>query len=155
MRLSIDEIVHHDDVGLPVIVRTGSDIACNDPHTGDPRVVELDPEERKASIARRSRDKTAEQQTAISTEKLQQGTGATITVFGTWTTAVGLVHVSKNRAEAGDGRSSSSVRSRHEEKRVSDVASDWCEQSRSTERTKRSGIRRIAEEGYEPALWST
>src|SRR5215213_5598908 len=109
MWLSIDEIVHHDDVAPPVIVRTGSDIAGNNPHTGDPRVVELDPEERKTCIPRRGRDKTAEQQTAISTEKLHQRTGATITAFVTWTTAVRFVHVSKNRAEAGDGRSRSSV----------------------------------------------
>src|SRR6185369_881108 len=109
MWLSIDKVVHHDDVGLPVIVRTGSDIACDNPHTRDTRIVEFDPEERKTSIARRGWDKTAEQQTTISTEKLQQGTGATITVFGAWTTAVRLVHVSKNCAEAGNGGSSSSV----------------------------------------------
>src|SRR5215217_7687419 len=109
MWLSIDEIVHHDDVAPPVIVRTRSDIAGNNPDTGDLRVIELDPEERKTSIPRRGRDKTAEQQTAISAEKLHQGTCVTIPAFVTWTTAVWFVHVSKNRAKAGDGRSSSSV----------------------------------------------
>src|SRR6185369_13663686 len=109
MWLSIDEVVHHDDVDRPAIVRTGSDIACNNPHTRDARIVELDPEERETAIARRGRDKTAEQQTAISTEKLYQRTGTTITLFSTWTTAVGLVHVDENRTESGDGRSRSSV----------------------------------------------
>jgi hypothetical protein len=89
MGLSIDEIVHHDDVDRPAINRTGSDVACDNPHTGNPRVVELDPEERETSVTRRCRDETAEQQTAISTEKLHQRTGATITSFVAWTTAVG------------------------------------------------------------------
>ena len=109
MGLSINEVVHHDDVCLPVIVRTGSDIACDNPHTRDTRIVELDPQERKTSIAGRGRNKTAEQQTTVSTEKLHQRTGATIAVFRTWTTAVGLVHVSENRAEACDRRSRTSV----------------------------------------------
>ena len=109
MRLTVDEVVHHDDVVRLVIVWTRSNATADDSDAGDPRVVELDPEERKASIARRSRDKTAEQQTTISAEKLHQGTGATVTVFGTRTTAVRLVHVSENRTEAGDRRSRSPV----------------------------------------------
>ena len=72
MWLSIDKVVHHDDVGFPVIVRTGSDIACDNPHTRDTRIVKLDPDERKTSIARRGRNETAEQQPTIRTEKLHE-----------------------------------------------------------------------------------
>src|SRR5690349_11794842 len=155
MWLAVDEVVHHDDVDSRAIVRTGSDIACNDPHTRDARVGELDPEERETAIARRGRDKTAEQQTAISTEKLYQRTGTTITLFVAWTTTVRLVHVSENRPESGDGRSRSSVRSGHEERRIGDIASHRCEQARTTKGTECGGVSRIAEEGYKAALWST
>ena len=109
MWLSIDEVVHHDDVIRVVIVRTWSDIASNNPHRGDPRIGKLDPEERKTSITRSGRDKTAEQQTAISTEKLNQSAGVTVAAFLTWTTTVGLIDVSEDRTEAGNHRSSASV----------------------------------------------
>src|ERR1041385_1897930 len=140
MGLSIDEVIHHDNVDPPAIIRTGSDITCNDPHTGDPRIVELDPKERETAVARRGRHKIAEQQTAISTEKLDQRTGTTVTLFVAWPTAVGLVHVNENRAESGDGRSRSSVRTRHEEKRVGHIAPHWREQAGSTKGTECGGI---------------
>jgi hypothetical protein len=109
MGLSINEVVHHDDVVCFAVVRTWRNITSRDPHTGDSRIVELDPEERKTSITRRGRDKTAEQQTAISTEKLEQRACTTVAVFRAWTTTVGLIDVSEDRTEAGNGRSSSSV----------------------------------------------
>jgi hypothetical protein len=109
MWLAIDEVVHHDDVDRSSINRTGSDIACNNPHAGVSRVVELDPEERKTSIAGRGRDKTAEQQTPIGAEKLDQRTCVTVAVFRTWTTTVGLIDVSEDRTEAGNRCSSASV----------------------------------------------
>jgi hypothetical protein len=109
MWLSIDEVVHHDDVIRIVIVRTWRHVSCNNPHRGDPRIVKLNPEERKTSITRSGRDKTAEQQTAISTEKLHQGAGVTVAAFLPWTTTVGLIDVSEDCAEAGNHRSSASV----------------------------------------------
>src|ERR1044072_2009503 len=109
MWLSIDEVVHNDDVVRLVIVRTRSDIACNNPHSCDPRIVKLDPEERKTAITRGGRDKTAEQQTAISTEKLDQRTCITVSAFRTGTTRIGLIAVSKDRAEAGNRCSSPSA----------------------------------------------
>src|SRR5690349_8809851 len=109
MWLSIDEVVHHHDVIRFVVVRTGSNIACGNSHTGDHRVRKLDPEERKTSITGRGRDKTAEQQTPIGTEELDQRTCTTVAMFVAWTTAIGLIDVSEDRTEACNGRSSNSV----------------------------------------------
>ena len=109
MGLSINEVVHHDNVVRLVVVRTRCNIACRDPYTGDSGIVKLDPEEGKTSITRGSRDKTAEQQTAVSTEKLEQRACSAVATLRAWTTTVGLIDVSEDRTEAGNYRSRSSV----------------------------------------------
>ena len=50
-RLSINEVVHHHDVDVPVI-RARFFIAGSDPDAGDPRVVEQHGEERNSARAR-------------------------------------------------------------------------------------------------------
>lgn len=99
MGLTVDKVVHHDDVICLVIVRTWSNIAGRNPHAGDPRVVEFDPEERKTSITRRGWHKATEQQPAVSTEKLHQRARFAVALFCAWTTAIGLIDVGEDRTK--------------------------------------------------------
>ena len=62
---AVDEVIHHNDVMFPVIVRPRDDVAARDPHPGDARIVEHDAEERQAAITRRGRGKATEEQRAI------------------------------------------------------------------------------------------
>ena len=50
--LAVDEIVHHDDVILRVVVRSRGNVAGLDPDRCDAGVVKLDAEEGQASVAR-------------------------------------------------------------------------------------------------------
>ena len=58
--LAVDEVVHHDNVMVPIIVRTWGNVAGLDHDRRDAGVVKHDPEEGEASMARRSRNETAE-----------------------------------------------------------------------------------------------
>jgi hypothetical protein len=58
--LAVDEIVHHDDVMLRVVVRPRGNVAGLDPDRRDAGVVKLDAEEGQASITWRGRNETAE-----------------------------------------------------------------------------------------------
>lgn len=78
-------------------------------------------------MARRSRNKTAEQQPAVAVEELHQRTGPAVSVFCSWTTAIRLIDVGKDRAEASHRCANSSIRAGNEEKRVRDIASDRSE----------------------------
>ena len=70
LRLAVDEIVHHDDVMLLIVVRPRGNIAGRDPDRGDAGVIKLDAEEGEISIARRGRNETAEYQPGVSVEVL-------------------------------------------------------------------------------------
>ena len=58
--LAVDEVVHHDDVMLAIVVRPRGNVAGLDPDRRDAGVIKLDAEEGQASIARRGRNETAE-----------------------------------------------------------------------------------------------
>jgi hypothetical protein len=58
--LAVDEVVHHDDVVLLIVLRPRGNVAGRDPNRRDAGVVKLDAEKGQASIARRGRNKTAE-----------------------------------------------------------------------------------------------
>src|SRR5213592_4917024 len=49
--LAVDEIVHHDDVVLLIVVRARGNVASRDPDRRDASVIELDAEEGQVSIA--------------------------------------------------------------------------------------------------------
>jgi hypothetical protein len=66
MWLAVNEIVQHDDVIRAIIIRTWSNVACDDSHARDTGVVELDPEKRETTVARRRGNETAVQQTCNS-----------------------------------------------------------------------------------------
>src|SRR5207237_9862184 len=59
LRLAIDKVIHHDDVILPVIVRTWGNVACRNPHPRNPSIAIDDAKERQTPIASRGRDKAA------------------------------------------------------------------------------------------------
>ena len=58
--LAVDEIVHHDDVVLLIVVRSRGNVAGSDPNRRDAGIVKLDAEKGQVSIARRGRNETAE-----------------------------------------------------------------------------------------------
>ena len=58
--LAVDEVVHHEDVILAIVIRPRGNVAGFDPDRRDAGVVKLDAEEGQASIARRGRNETAE-----------------------------------------------------------------------------------------------
>ena len=75
LRLTVEKVIHHDDVYFAVfavVIDTRGDAAGGDPHSGYDRVVELDAEEGKVTIARRGRNKAAEQQFTIGIETLDK-----------------------------------------------------------------------------------
>ena len=57
--LAVDEVIHHDDVMVAIIIRPRGDVAGFDPDPCDARVVKHDAEEGEASITRRGRDEAA------------------------------------------------------------------------------------------------
>jgi hypothetical protein len=65
--LSIDKVIHHDDVSLFIIIGPRN-ITCSDTHTSDPCVTVGDTEERKSRIARRRWYETAVQQLTVCAE---------------------------------------------------------------------------------------
>ena len=58
--LAVDEIVHHDDVVLLIVVRSRGNVAGRDPNRRDASIVKLDTEKGQVSIARRGWNETAE-----------------------------------------------------------------------------------------------
>ena len=100
--LAVDEVIHHDDVLFPIIIRPRGDVAARDPHPGDARVVKHDAEEGQAPIARRGRDEAAEQQLAVGVEVLHQRAGPTVSALLARPAPIRLVNVREDRAEASD-----------------------------------------------------
>ena len=60
LRLAIDEVVHHDDVMLAIVIGPRGNTAGRNPDQRDAGFIELDAEEGQTSIARRRRNETAE-----------------------------------------------------------------------------------------------
>src|SRR5439155_419510 len=129
LRLAIEEVIHHDDVMLPLIVWPRGHIAARDPHAGDARVVEDDAKEGQACIARRGRDEAAEEQIAVDAEVLDQRARLAISALLAGSAPVGLVNVGEDRAEATDHCRHSSVGAGYEEQSVGDVAAHRGEQA--------------------------
>src|SRR5215204_3842331 len=71
-RFPIEEVIHHDDVMRPVIIRPRRSIAASDPDPGDTRVEIDDAEERHTGISRRGWDKAAVEQPPVCAEALDQ-----------------------------------------------------------------------------------
>ena len=93
--LAVDEVIHHDDVMLAIIILPRGLIG-RDPDRRDARVVEFDTDEGQACIARRGRDKTAEDPLAVAIEILDQRAGFV------WLASIWQVNVCEDHAEASD-----------------------------------------------------
>jgi hypothetical protein len=100
--LAVDEVVHHDDVMPAIIIWPRGNVAGFDPDPRNARVGKHDAEEGQASITRRSRDETAEQQIAVGIEVIDQRAGMAVSVFPARSAAIRLVNVCEDRAEGSD-----------------------------------------------------
>src|SRR4029077_12691991 len=100
--LAIEEVIHHDDVMRPIIIRPRRSIAARDPYSCDARVAKDDAEEGKTSISRRGWDEAVEAQRAVGTEALDQRAGFAVSVRIGRPAPVRQVNVREDRAEATD-----------------------------------------------------
>src|SRR5262245_62249946 len=79
--LAVYKVIHHDDVIFLIIIRPRGDVASCNPDPCDAGILKHDAEERKAPIARRGRNKTAEQKLAICVEVLHQRAGSAVSLL--------------------------------------------------------------------------
>src|SRR5262245_58285870 len=154
LRFAVQEVIHHDDVMCPVIIRPRSSIAGRDAHSGDAhgRVLIDDAEEGQTSIARRGWDKAAEEQPAVGAEVLDFRAGLTVTVFIARPAPIRQVNVREDRAEATDLCCHISIGAGYEEQSFGDVAMYGSEQPQRTEGTEDGPVGRIVEERCQTAL---
>src|SRR5947207_4839030 len=143
--LAVDEVVHHDNVMVPIIIRTGGHVAGLDADRCDAGVIEHDAEEGLVSIAWRSRNGTAEQQSAVSIEVLDERVRPAVAEPRA-RTAVWLINICEHRAEASDCCRGDAIATWYGEGRLGDVASHRSEQTRRVERPVGWAIGRVAEE---------
>src|SRR5512141_3148726 len=123
LRLAIEEVIHHDDVMRPIIIRPRRSIAARDPNSGDARVVKDDAEERKTSISRRGWGKATEEQPAVGAEALDQRAGFAVSVFIAGPAPIRQVKVREARTEPGGRRRCRCVATAgHKELRLRDIA---------------------------------
>src|SRR5262245_15976696 len=110
---AIDEIVHHNDVMLFVVVRPGCNVTGLDAHSCDACVVKDNAEEGQAVGVRRGRDEAGEYQVTVFVEVLEPGAGAP---------AAWGVYVCKDCAEAAHGCWLKTISTRYEEQTFGDIA---------------------------------
>ena len=122
--LAVDEIVHHDDVVLLIVVRSRGNVAGCDANRRDASIIKLDAEEGQVSIARRGRNETAEYQGAVSVKVLDVRAP-----FHGSSNAIWLIDICEYSAEASDCCRSSAIGTRYGEGRFGDVASNRSEQT--------------------------
>src|SRR4029077_5686821 len=104
LRLAIEEVIHHDDVMRPIIIRPRRSIAARDPDSGDARVAKDDAEERKTSISRRGWDKVTEGPPPVGAEALDQRAGFAVSVCIARPAPIRQVNVREDRTEPGGRR---------------------------------------------------
>ena len=128
--LAVDEVVHHDDVMLPIVVRPRGNVAGLDPDRRDAGVIKLDAEEGQASIARRGRNGTAEYKPAVLVEVLDERARLAAVRVALEPAAIWLVNICEHRAEASYCCRGIAIGTRYGEGRFGDVAPHRSEQPR-------------------------
>ena len=123
---AVDEIVHHDNVVLAIIIRTRGRVRF-DADLSDARVLKHDAKEGEAAIAWRRRDRAAEKQPAIVVKVLDHGAMITLELFAL-VTAIRLIDICEDRAETRNRSCSCSIGTGHEEQCISCVAPHWSKQ---------------------------
>ena len=152
LRFAIDEVVHHHDVMVAIVIRPWGDVAGVDPDPRDTCIVKHDAEKGQASITRRGRDETAEQQLAVGTEVLDERAGPAVSALPARSAAIWMVNICEDRAEAPDRRWDSAVGPWYREQTFGNIAAYRCEQPRRAERPEDFGVARITKEHGQPAL---
>ena len=140
--LAVDEIVHHDNVMAPIIVRTRGNVTGLDHDRRDAGVVKHDAEEGEGSIARRRRNETGEDEFAVSVEVLD----ARASMRHARSNAIWLINICEHRAETSNCCRDEAIGTRYGEGRDGDVAPHRREQPRSTEGPEDLTVGGIAEE---------
>src|SRR5262245_49708623 len=144
--LAVDKVIHHDDVVLPIIIRSRGNVTGCDPHARDARVIEHDTEKGKTPIARRGRNETTEQKLAVGVEVLHQRARPTVSLFLPRPAPIWLVNVCEDRAEATDRCWVTPFGAGHEEQSFGDIAPYRSERARRAEGAKDVVVGRIVEE---------
>jgi hypothetical protein len=99
---TVDEVIHHDDVMFPIIIRTRGSVAASDAHPRNARVARHNAEEGKAPVARRGGDEAAEQQLAIDAEVLNQRAGLAVAALAARPAPIRQVNIREDRAKTID-----------------------------------------------------
>ena len=107
-RLSVEEVIHHDDV-FSVVIRPRRDVAGYDPHSSTTSVAKDNADEGQVSVARRSWRVAGEKQLAVAAVVLDQSAGVTVSCPVSQSAAIRGVDVGKNHAESGGSRWRASI----------------------------------------------
>src|SRR5262245_5752672 len=142
LRLSVDEVIHHDDVDVTV-VRAGLAVAGQNPDARDPRVVEEHREERQVAVAGRGRHEAAVEKLAVRAEVLNQRAGPAVAALVAGTATVGLIDVGEDGAESADDRRYGAGAG-DEELHLGDVTADRTKQPERAERLEDVRVARVA-----------
>lgn len=141
--LAVDEVVHHHNVMVGIIIRSWSVVAGYDPDDSDPWIGEHDPEEGEVSITGRGRHSAGEYPLPAAVETLEDGTSVSLSV-----SSIRLINVCEDRTETGDRGWLGAVGTGDEEKGVRNVAAYWSEQPRRAECSEGLSVIWITEEGF-------
>src|SRR6266550_436226 len=146
--LAVDEIVHHDNVMVPIVVPTRGKVPGLDPDRRDAGVMKHDAEEGQASVTRRRRNETAEDEFAVSVEVLD----ARACMLRANSNAIWLINICEHRAETSNCSRDSAIGTRYVEGRFGNVAPHRCEQTGETEGLEDFGVGGIAKQHGQSAL---
>ena len=155
LRFAVQEVIHHDDVMGPIVIRPRRSIAARDAHSRDTRVRKDNAEEGETRVPRRGRDKAAEDQPSVGAETLDARTGLAVPVFIAGSASVRKVDVGKDSPETTYFCRDSSIGARHEEQGLGDVAVHWSEQPLRAKGAEDAAVRRIVEKRSQAALRPT
>src|SRR5436309_1644846 len=145
LRFAVEEVIHHDNVVLPLIIRPRRHGAARDPHAGNACVVEDDAEKGEACIAWRGRDGTAEDQVTFGAEVFDPRARLPVSTLLAGSAPVRLVDVREDRAEP-DGRRGDVTAAGYEEVNFGDVAPYRAEEPQGAERAEDGSVRRVVEQ---------
>src|SRR5688572_2034253 len=152
LRLTVQKVVHHDDVVLPIIIRPCGDVARRNSYPGDAGVGKDDAQEGQPSIPRRGGDGADKEQIAVGVEVFDQRAGLAGCLLLAAPTAVGLVDIGEDRAEATHHCGLRPHGAGDEEQGFGDVAAYRGEQALRAEGAEDGAIGRIVEELGKAAL---
>ena len=141
-RLSVEEVIHHDDV-FSVVIRAGRDVAGYDPHSSKPSVAKNNTDERQVSVTRRGRRVTSEKQVAVGAVVLDQSAGVTVSCPVSQSAAIRGVDVGKNHAKPSGRRWCVAIAARNGKPDFGDVTPDRREEPQWAKHAEDCGVARV------------